>query len=224
MASEWRVAKALLKLREQADARYPGRSKASDGTIGDANHASRSSDHNPWVRDGKYGVVTGMDITNDPAHGLNARAAAEALVATRDDRIKYLISNGQICSGTGQDKPAWVWRKYTGSNPHTHHVHISVKPEKKFYDDDRPWGTKHGPPPETPAPDMPTLREGASGDDVVTLQQLLNKKGAKPKLDEDGRFGEGTKTAVVKFQKAKDLVADGVVGAYTWEALGYGSA
>lgn len=220
---EWRVAKALLKLRDQVNAKYPGRSKASDGTIGDAKHATRNSDHNPWVRDGKWGVVTGMDITNDPAHGLNSRAGAEALIATRDERIKYLISNGQICSGTGQDHPAWVWRTYTGTNAHRHHAHISVKPEKRFYDDDRPWGMKGAPPAYTPPPDHPTLRKGATGNDVATLQKLLNKNGAKPKLDEDAHFKQVDHDAVVKYQRAHDLEADGVVGAYTWESL-YGRA
>lgn len=215
----WRVAKALLKLRDQINAKYPGRSKASDGTIGDAKHATRNSDHNPWVRDGKYGVVTGMDITNDPAHGLNSRAGAEALIATRDVRIKYLISNGQICSGTGQDHPAWVWRPYTGTNAHRHHAHISVKPEKKYYDDDRPWGSKGMPAAAMPPPDKPMLHKGSVGDDVAELQRLLNKAGAKPKLETDGHFGEGTHDAVVKFQKAEGLVADGRVGTYTWEAL-----
>jgi hypothetical protein len=35
--------------------------------------------------------------------------------------------------------PAWAWRKYTGKNGHTHHVHISVKPLKAPYDDPSPW-------------------------------------------------------------------------------------
>ncbi|HKV33547.1 MAG TPA: hypothetical protein VJP89_04485, partial [Pyrinomonadaceae bacterium] len=59
----WRVAKSLLRLREQINELAPNRSKASDGTIGDAAHASRKSDHNPWVKDGSIGVVTAMDIT-----------------------------------------------------------------------------------------------------------------------------------------------------------------
>lgn len=90
---EWRVAKALLQLRAQVDAKFPGRSTASDGTIGDANHASRASDHNPWVTD-KHGghVVTAMDITHDPAHGFDSYAFAEQLRQRRDPRIKSVIS------------------------------------------------------------------------------------------------------------------------------------
>lgn len=220
MEAEWRIAKALLQLRAQIDTRYPGRSKKSDGGIGDTAHATRNSDHNPWVKDGKIGIVTAIDITNDPAHGLQARALAQAILDTHDERIKYVISDAQICSGTGQKEPAWKWRPYSGSNPHRHHFHISVKPEKKFYDDATRWGTKDAPPAYTPPPDLPMLRRGVSGDHVVTLQGLLNKNGAKPKLDQDGHFGAATHDAVVKFQKAEGLVADGVVGSYTWEALG----
>ena len=220
MSEQWRVAKALLQLRDQIDKRYPGRSKASDGTVGDPSHQSRDSDHNPWVKDGKMGVVTALDITHDPAHGLNSDTLAHVVIDSHDDRIKYVISRKKICSGTGQSHPAWVWRDYTGSNPHDKHFHLSVKEQKKFYDDARRWQPKGMPPAEKPAPDMPSLRMGNVGDDVVTLQRLLNSNGAKPKLYEDGEFGKNTHKMVVAFQKREGLVADGIVGTYTWEALG----
>lgn len=82
------------------------------------------------------GVVTAMDITNDPKNGVDSERLAEQLRLSRDPRIKYIISNKKICSSLLQP---WVWRKYTGSNPHDHHVHISVKEDKKFYDDVAPW-------------------------------------------------------------------------------------
>lgn len=135
----WRVAKSLLVLREQINEAFPGRSKASDGTIGDARHQSSNSDHNPWVKDGAMGVVTALDITNDPAHGVHSRKLAEALVASQDPRIKYLISDGEICSGLGQKHPAWKWRPYSGSNQHRHHFHVSVQSTKALYDDEAAW-------------------------------------------------------------------------------------
>jgi hypothetical protein len=213
----WRVAKSLLLLREQIDSRYPNRSKSSDGTIGNAEHSSRTSDHNP----NNEGVVCALDITNDPAHGLRSREVAEALVASKDRRIKYIISNGEICSGFEQGKPPWIWRKYKGANPHTHHFHISVRGEKKFYDDMTTWdladAPKSLPAPETPWQGVPMLRKGIVGDDVVRLQKILNAYGAK--LDTDGEFGSNTQKAVKAFQKARKIVADGVVGPYTWGAL-----
>ena len=66
---QWRVAQSLETLRFQLNAMAPGRSKASDGGIGDTDHQNRNSDHNPWVLDGSRGVVTARDFTHDPAGG-----------------------------------------------------------------------------------------------------------------------------------------------------------
>lgn len=132
----WRVAKSLLHLREQINEAAPARSKASDGTIGDAAHATRSSDHNPWVRDAIGGVVTAMDITHDPAGGCDAQTFVDRLVASRDARIKYIIWNHQIVSSTNSP---WRWREYGGRNPHTRHFHLSVVSEQMGYDSTTPW-------------------------------------------------------------------------------------
>ena len=132
----WRPADSLKVFRAQVDQRAPGRSKASDGTVGDASHESRTSDHNPWVRDQGVGVVTAIDITHDPARGCDAGVLAQALVESRDPRIKYIIFNRRIVSSTVQP---WVWRPYNGSNPHATHMHLSVRPEKARYDSLLPW-------------------------------------------------------------------------------------
>lgn len=132
----WRVAKSLEKLRAQINILAPDRSKASDGTIGDAAHTSRSSDHNPWVQDGSTGVVTALDITHDPKNGVDCQKIADALVKAKDSRIKYIIWNHKIISS---ETSPWVWRKYSGSNPHTRHIHISVKSSKGLYDSEKEW-------------------------------------------------------------------------------------
>ncbi len=61
------------------------------------------------------------------------------------------------------------------------------------------------------------MGQGSSGHRVTGLQHLLNAHGAS--LTVDGRFGPGTHAAVVSFQKAKALDADGIVGPRTWQAL-----
>ena len=38
-----------------------------------------------------------------------------------DKRIAYIIFDGRICSPILR----WKWRKYSGGNPHRHHIHIS---------------------------------------------------------------------------------------------------
>jgi hypothetical protein len=132
----WRLAKSLEKLRLQINNLAPARSKSSDGTIGDAAHASRSSDHNPWIHDGAFGVVSALDITHDPEHGVDIARLAAVLSERRDPRIKYIIANKQICSSITSP---WTWRPYSGSNPHTKHIHISVHSKKSLYDSEAPW-------------------------------------------------------------------------------------
>jgi hypothetical protein len=130
----WRVARCLDTLLSQVNAAAPLRSKISDGSIGDAKHATRSSDHNPWVRDRGVGVVTARDFTHDPRH-FNAHSFAEALKASGDRRIKYVISNGRIWNPAISPN----WRPYRGVNAHTQHTHVSVKETKLHYDDTTPW-------------------------------------------------------------------------------------
>ena len=132
----WRLAGSLLQMRAQLDAMYPGRSKENDGGIGDETHATGPSDHNPWVKDDATGVVTAIDVTHDPSSGCDGNKLAEALRKSRDERIKYVVWNRQICSATVSP---WKWRAYTGDNPHTHHVHVSVSSSKDLYDDSKDW-------------------------------------------------------------------------------------
>lgn len=63
----------------------------------------------------------------------------------------------------------------------------------------------------------PTLRYGAKGDDVKVMQQMLADLGSS--LAIDGIFGNGTRSAVVAFQKKNGLEADGVCGPKTWGKL-----
>lgn len=133
----WRLAESLKQLRKQIDTFFPKRSKNSDGSIGNAEHASRDSDHNPWFRDKKgQPIVSAIDITHDPQNGMDCNLLAKALIASRDPRIKYVIWNRQICSSKVS---SWQWRRYNGKNPHTHHLHISVMSDSHLFDDRSEW-------------------------------------------------------------------------------------
>jgi hypothetical protein len=217
MASSWRVAKSLDKLLAQINAAYPNRSKSSDGSIGDTAHSQTKSEHNP----DSHGVVRARDYTHDPAHGFDSYKLAETLRLNRDHRILYVISNGRIFSS---EVSPWVWRKYTGSNKHDHHVHVSVVSNPALYDSVDPWvisGTAV--PDEEEAPSSaasfvvqrPLLKSGSKGANVKILQTALGFKGD----DVDGIFGKKTVAAVKDFQEGNGLVADGKVGPYTWEAI-----
>jgi peptidoglycan hydrolase-like protein with peptidoglycan-binding domain len=62
------------------------------------------------------------------------------------------------------------------------------------------------------------LRQGSKGSAVSELQQLLQNKGFyNGKID--GDFGAGTTNAVLKFQQANGLLADGIVGSFSWSKL-----
>lgn len=62
------------------------------------------------------------------------------------------------------------------------------------------------------------LKNGSKGDDVKALQILLNGLGYACGTA-DGIFGAKTVAAVKKFQIAKKLTSDGIVGANTWKKL-----
>jgi len=116
----------------EATKRWPGRSKASDGTCGDSAHAARKSDHNPAAD----GYAHAFDLTHDTKAGVDTYRLADQLrlraKAGRETRIKYIISNRRICSG-----PGWDWRAYSGANPHDKHFHVSVTSAATH--DTAPW-------------------------------------------------------------------------------------
>lgn len=138
----WRVAKSLNKLLDQLNASAPQRSKASDGSIGDAAHAATSSDHNPWIDDpaSLTNVVSARDFTHDPANGADMFKISENLRLSRDPRIKYVIFHDRVFSSANSP---FVWRPYSGENNHRHHMHVSVVSTKSLYDDVRDWMIGH---------------------------------------------------------------------------------
>lgn len=118
----WRLAPCLVDLIKQCDDLFPNRSTASDGSIGDAAHASRASDHNP-----ADGWVCAVDVTDDKANGCDADLLAQHIVASRDPRVKYVIWNRTIAkSYASNGVPAWQPYPYTGTNAHDKHTHVSV--------------------------------------------------------------------------------------------------
>jgi hypothetical protein len=109
-----------VTLRNQINKNYPKRDKTSDGWIGDAKHVNTKSDHNP----DKNGIVRAIDIDSNLGKNINSAELAEQLrlcAKNGDERISYIIHNKKIASKILN----WRWRKYTGSNPHVSHIHVS---------------------------------------------------------------------------------------------------
>ena len=219
----WRLAAALVALRNGVNARWPRRDKTSDGTIGDAAHASRNSDHNPWVVVGGVGVVRALDIDVD---GIDAAWYAEQLRrlgAAGDRRLTgggYVIHNRRI---TKADFSGWA--AYTGTNPHTSHVHVSLSRNRAGFDDPAPWAFLGGSPAPPPAPPTgrPTLTLNSTGQAVRDVQQRLKTRYPlyAKQLVVDGVYGPKTQAAVREFQRRSGLASDGIVGPKTWAAMGF---
>ena len=116
---------AAIAVLRQATAIKPSRKKVSDGLLPSAAHIKQSptSDHNTG-----YAV----DLTHDPESGVDCSDIFEKL--KEDKRVKYLIFNKKIWS---KDKARLGNRPYTGSNPHTKHLHISIN--DGCGDDTSPW-------------------------------------------------------------------------------------
>jgi len=113
---------AGVELRDAVTTWYPDRRTTSDGWLGDARHAAKKSDHNPNEQAGF--VVRAIDIDSrlDSSEGLSVYLADQIRICAKTDkRISYVIHNGMIASKILNFK----WRKYSGFNKHTRHVHVS---------------------------------------------------------------------------------------------------
>lgn len=209
----WKLAAALCTLEDQVNAKYPGRSKASDGSIGDLAHSARTSDHNV-----KNGYCHAIDLTNDPQNGFSSEKFAQALLDAQDPRLSYVISNKKIGSGPSGTQPG-KWRKYAGANPHDHHCHISTNAAGENNISLWDIGTKPATPQPDAAPAHTVLRKTMRGAEVMNLKAMLTVKGITVSQSTD-LFDNETFLAVQLFQLRNQLHDDGVVGPQTWKALG----
>ena len=116
---------AAIAVLKQATALFPKRKKLSDGLLPSLAHlkASPNSDHNTGLA---------VDLTHDPDKGIDCAVIFEKL--KEDKRVDYLIFQGKIWSQVRRKEGN---RKYTGSNPHNKHLHISI--DRAYSNDTSPW-------------------------------------------------------------------------------------
>ena len=212
----WHLAPALAQLRAEVNKKWPKRSKASDGTIGDPAHSARVSDHNPNGR----GSVNAMDIT---ARGIDTGTLIA--VAKKHPSVRYIIHNRRIMN---RDIGNFAARPYRGANPHTQHVHISLYQSATAENRKKSWGLANAkavtgvsgggsssPTYKTVSGSTPLVKLYHKGEPVKRIQKAVGVKA-------DSYYGPSTVKAVKKWQKANGLVADGIFGDKSWGVLNGG--
>lgn len=202
-----------LQALRDATARWPNRDRASDGIMGDSAHQTRKSDHN----DGNA-----FDLTHDTNHGVDCGVLSRLVI--NDKRVTYVIWNRQIYN---RARATEGWRPYSGLNPHTHHMHVSIQATSRDDLSAWPWSASAAHLPSTPnqhvlpgrAPSYPgaPLHQGSQGIHVRAIQQRLKDLGYA--ICVDGNLGFRTREVVVAFQRKQKLLPDGAVGIRTWTTL-----
>lgn len=114
----------------EATHRWPGRRVTSDGICASAAHHTQNptSDHE---------LGNAFDLSHDPDHGVDTYHLADLMRLHPDPRVKYVISNSRIWNPAISS----AWRAYSGVNPHTHHMHVSIKPTAR--NDLAPWWDRY---------------------------------------------------------------------------------
>ncbi len=96
--------------------------------MGDAAHRQRKSDHN---------AGNAIDITHWAQGGLDTWLLADELRRQMRSypagRLSLIIARMHVAEGS----TGWVWRPYRGRNPHTSHVHLSIRTSARLVV--RPW-------------------------------------------------------------------------------------
>lgn len=130
----WELIACLDQLFDEFDAIAPPRDKASDGRIGDGEHAQNVSDHNPDetgnvpIHDAdSKNEVHAIDVDNNLRESdLTMEKVVQFLLGRcrsgAETRLRYIIYNRRIWSASSD----WVQKAYTGASPHTEHAHFSA--------------------------------------------------------------------------------------------------
>jgi hypothetical protein len=201
----WQTVPSLTQLLIQVDTAYPV-SHPADGTAAGQGHYLNSpkSDHTPDangdVRAGDIGEV----IEDD------AFTVAEAVRLSRDPRIKYVIHEERMYSSYNHPNGLpYTWRSYSGPNPHSSHVHVSVYRINQT--DDTPWdiGTQTS---ITLGEDDMFIKKGDKGPWVEYWQRIL--KTLDPTFnpagtDGYGKFGDETARVLAKFSPGDPVIGPG---------------
>lgn len=132
------LVKPLVNLRSQLNTRFSDRDKASDGWIGDYQHQTGTSGHNPddtagggnaeWEGDAdSVQDVRAIDVDKDlrDVYGWTMERFIQWFIGRLREgefqNIRYVIFNKRIW----HRRDGFATHEYTGSNPHDKHAHFS---------------------------------------------------------------------------------------------------
>lgn len=204
MAVNWYVDEGLAVLIAQWKREFP---RAVVYTIGDASHASRTSEHNPEpagsAPGADYGEVDAADfMIGNGVTRADLQELRDQIVEHRDARALYVIWDRKITSSV---VVPWVERGYAGDDPHTDHVHLSVN--DAFDANTKPW----------------TLEDDVAR--TLAWQTFTAKMPIHQKGDEDAAFPGYNRIKRAQLmlnyldKSLPALDADGVYGARTAQKL-----
>jgi hypothetical protein len=97
-------------------------------------------------------------------------------------------------------------------------MHFEINNGRSEADCARALAALRAPTPKPASPAYATVQRGSVGPDVELLQRFLGVVG--PGDPGYGVFGQLTQAAVVRYQRMRGLVPDGVVGERTWRETG----
>lgn len=169
----WFLNTALTNFRKAVNTRWPNRDKASDGTIGDTAHASRTSDHNP----DPDGSVDAWDMDVD---GVDVELLKQVFQA--HESSAYWIHNDQIARRSS----GWRRESYAYAGPdrnrHTKHVHWNTRSTHE--DSTKPWVIPAPPaPPAAEEDDMKLIIAREESDPKVYVGNGVTRRHIKTETD-----------------------------------------
>lgn len=127
----------------------------------------------------------------------------------RKTHVGVYLGDGTVADARGH--AAGVLHKDVSSYPWTHYaIPMEIAKEVGMDMSERPTYAEMR---------RDTIRKGSKGNAVAELQGLLNAWDSQLQLAVDGKFGTATHAAVIRFQQAHGLTADGIVGPNTWCVL-----
>jgi hypothetical protein len=189
-----RPAAAAVALGKQLDKAHPSRPKRAsmEGICGDSAHAKHHSDHNAntgVANAGPYPDKCGCCHARDLTMGPWA-TPAWCKAVSKDRRVKYVICKRRIYKG-GISGP------YSGSNPHTDHVHVSLSDRHRLHSDTGAFPFGSGP---KPVPSLWLVSWGTPKEQMplIVWARVTNKARAR-----SGRC----------------LVVHAKASAYTWKVI-----